>query len=88
MNKSSACVLFVLLSSPLTVLEVSGKCFASPGSSTELQTTAAWISRFPVIVKAAMISLDTHTESKATIEIQEIYKGILLYRNPKNSLSS
>ena len=74
MNKF-ACVLFITLFSSLSVLEVWGKCFSSPGSSSELQTTAAWISRFPVIVKAVLIGLDTHTASTATIEIQEIYKG-------------
>ena len=75
MNKSSSCVLFIVLFSSLTVLEVRGSCFSSPGSSSELQTTAAWISRFPVIVKAVLIGLDTHTASTATIEIHQIYKG-------------
>ena len=77
MKKSSVCLLFVFLYSTLTVLmlEVSGKCFSSPGSSSELETTAAWISRFPLIVKAVLASLDTHTGSTANIEIQEIYKG-------------
>ena len=75
MKKSSVCLLFVFLFSTLTVLEVSGRCFSSPGSSSELETTAAWISRFPLIVKAVLASLDTHTGSTANIEIQEIYKG-------------
>ena len=76
MKKSSTCVLFLLLFSSLTVLEVWGsRCLSSAGSSSELQTTAAWISRFPVIVKAVLVSLDTRTDTTADIEIQEIYKG-------------
>ena len=79
MDKFSSGFLFVLLSSTLTVLEVSGSCFSTPGSSSELQTTAAWISRFPVILKAALIGLETHRDSTARIEIQEIYKGKVVF---------
>lgn len=60
-----------------TVSLVTARCFSPPRSAPDVSLTAEWTARHPVIVKAALIGLET--DNRANIKIHEIYKGELRF---------